>query len=52
MERNVDLKEIIERIRMEWEGLKLKCDCGPNAACSICEIQSLLEMVIDDEQSN
>lgn len=39
----VDAVDTLRRIGKEWLSMRQKCDCGSNAACSICEIDYLLE---------
>lgn len=39
----VDPVDTLRRIGKEWLAIREKCTCGSNAACSICEIDYLLD---------
>ncbi len=39
----IDPADTLRRIGKEWLAIREKCQCGSNAACSICEIDYLLE---------
>lgn len=39
----VDAVDTLRRIGKEWLSMRGKCDCGSNAACSVCEIDYLLD---------
>ena len=41
--KEVDAVDTLRRIGKEWLAIRKKCNCGSNAACSICEIDYLLE---------
>lgn len=41
--REVDPVDTLRRIGKEWLAIREKCNCGSNAACSVCEIDYLLE---------
>lgn len=39
----VDPVDTLRRIGREWLAIRKKCTCGSNSACSVCEIDYLLE---------
>ena len=40
---HIDPVDTLRRIGREWLATREKCKCGSNTACSICEIDYLLE---------
>jgi hypothetical protein len=42
-QEQIDPVDTLRRIAKEWFTTRQKCKCGTNAACSICEIDYLLD---------
>tara|TARA_R110000868_G_scaffold304813_1_gene565951 strand:- start:128 stop:355 length:228 start_codon:yes stop_codon:yes gene_type:complete len=47
----VDLEDTLRRVAREWLATRKKCECGSNTACSICEIDYLLEEAFELPES-
>jgi len=43
--------DTLQRVAKEWLSIGLKCRCGNGAACSICEIQLLLEEALKEKKA-
>lgn len=41
--RGIDPEDTLRRIAREWLSHRQKCTCGQHEACSVCEIDYLLD---------
>lgn len=48
--KKVDPIDTLRRIGMEWLAIRTKCKCKTNEACSVCEIDYLLEEAFEIEE--